>query len=495
MRPVDAPERNDGRAASAALASALVAPRFTLFAGLWGWALLMHQATFDRWRHSPLGWMLCVLAAALVLRPSSLPLLAATIAVDAVYAFQCLPETANHLLFEGLVCLIWCAAFAVHAGKRLRAGAPLSRWLSLAPGEMHPLSATLVPLRYAFVLLYWLSVLHKLNYDFIAPDSSCASYMYRRVSELLPFMPRAPWAEHVAIWSTLLAEAALPVLLLFGRTWRLGLVAALAFHLTLGFDPTPGIYSFTGLLYALFVLLLPERFIGAAFGEIERLVQKLGLPTASALRLAGLATLLSIVAYGATRDDRWSFRAGFVFFLVWSTVVIAGYGFSLARSARAEPTEQRVPTFSLPAVWAWVLPCVVLLNGLNPYLGLRTQLSFSMFSNLRTEGGRSNHLFMPRLLSLGHYQEDLVEVLATSDPDLAQLQRHEQLIPYFEFRRMVSGAEDLSVSYRRNGAERTFECKGGVCNDAELAEPYSRLMGRLLYFRPVDKGPRMACRH
>ena len=78
---------------------------------------------------------------------------------------------------------------------------------------------------------------------------------------------------------------------------------------------------------------------------------------------------------------------------------------------------------------------------------------------------------------------------------MADFQSKQLLLPYFEFRRMVSGAEDLRVTYLRRGEEHTFECVGGVCNDTELAEPYSRLMGRLLYFRPVDKGPRMLCRH
>jgi len=66
---------------------------------------------------------------------------------------------------------------------------------------------------------------------------------------------------------------------------------------------------------------------------------------------------------------------------------------------------------------------------------------------------------------------------------------------YFELRRQLSGAENVSVRYRRGGEEHTFVCEQGRCNDAELAQPYSRWMGRLLYFRPVDKGSRMLCRH
>jgi hypothetical protein len=458
----------------------------------------MHQATFDRWQHSPLGWTLCALAVALILQPRSVPLFMATVLCDAVYAFQCLPETANHLLFEGFVCFAWLVGFGQHCLGRRRAGVPWGTLFAPDPGGRHPLAGSLVPLKMGLLLVYWLSVLHKLNYDFVDPETSCASYMYRRVAEALPFLPRAPWAEHVAIWSTLLAEAALPVLLLLARTWQLGLVAALSFHLMLGFDPTPGIYSFTGLLYALFVLVLPQSFVDLASQRLLHLQHLLGRPALLYVRLAGLAACISILGYGATRDDRWAFHAGFVFFLVWAAVVSAGYvviltGLPTSTSSALPFTPGRARPRT--PVLLWVLPSIVLANGLNPYLGLRTQLSFSMFSNLRTEGDKSNHLFMPRLLELGNYQEDLVEILAASDAELADFQRKQLLLPYFEFRRMVSGAEDLRVTYLRQGEEHTFECAGGVCNDTELAEPYSRLMGRLLYFRPVDKGPRMLCRH
>lgn len=455
----------------------------------------MHQATFDRWQYSPLGWGLCGCAAALVYNPRSTATLALTVAVDAVYAVQCLPETANHLLFEGLVCFTWAAAFAVHALRRRRRGVPWRSLFAQEAGAVHPLEGSLGPLKIGLLLVYWISVLHKLNYDFVDPETSCASYMYRRVSESLPFLPQALWAEHVAIWSTLVAEALLPVLLLYRRTWQLGLVAALSFHLMLGFDPTPGIYSFTGLLYALFVLMLPQTFIGLASEGLVRLRERVGRSGLRDARVAGLVAMGAILAYGMRREDRWSFHAGFIFFLIWAAIVAAGYVYTLLRAPLSPPETQRSPSWVQPPTLFWLLPAIVLLNGLNPYLGLRTQLSFSMFSNLRTEGGAPNHLFMPRLLSLGHYQEDLVEILDTDDPELAELGQRQLLLPYFELRRMVSGAEDLRVTYLRGGQEHTFECKAGHCNDGELAEPYSRWEGRLLYFRPVDKGPRMMCRH
>lgn len=473
--------------------------RWMLFAGLWGWALLMHQATFDRWQYSPLGWALCALAIGLVLAPGSLPLLAATVLVNTAYAFQCLPDTANHLVFEGLICAGWSLALGAHGVRALLRGGGWRTVFCLSPEQPHPLERSRAPLAAALLLVYWLSVLHKLNYDFVDPSTSCAAYMYRRVALALPFLPRAPWAEQASIWGTLLAEAALPLLLLWRRTWQLGLIAALSFHLMLAFDPTPGIYSFTGLLFSLFVLVLPDPFVETALDRLEALVARVGRLPLLVARNAGLLLLGSLLAYGATRHDRWAFQPTFIVFLFWASLVVAGYLVTLFTLSQGLAEPDRVSGASRARLrgpaWLWVIPSLVLLNGLNPYLGLRTQLSFSMFSNLRTEGGISNHLFMPRLLSLGAYQEDLVEILTADDPDLAEFPRRQLLLPYFEFRRLVSGLEDVSVTYLRGGERHTFECSSGHCNDAELARPPSRLLGRLLYFRPVDKGPRMLCRH
>jgi hypothetical protein len=187
----------------------------------------MHLASFDKWPHSPLGWALIGCASSLVLMPMRTPLLALTALLEFLFIQQGMPETANHLMFEGFVCFTWLFSLAMQAGAARRRGVPWRKVLDGDANGRHPLQGTLLPLSAAFLLLYWLSVLHKLNYDFIDPDVSCASYMYRRVSELLPFMPRARWAEHLSIWGTLLAEASVPALLLHRRTWRFGLVAAL----------------------------------------------------------------------------------------------------------------------------------------------------------------------------------------------------------------------------------------------------------------------------
>ena len=453
----------------------------------------MHQATFDRWMHSPLGGLLCGCAAALVLRPDRVGILIVTAAVDLAFIAQGMPEMANHLLFEALVCFTWLIAYALSSFSARQRGTTWHKLWRGDPDAPHPLEGSLPPLKLALLLLYWLSVLHKLNYDFLDPEVSCASYMYRRVSEVLP-LPRAIWAEYLSIWGTLLAEAAVPALLLYRRTWRLGLIAALLFHLLLGFDPTPGIYSFTGLLYALFILLLPGEFVDTAGQELRGLRARIGERALWYVRIAGLLLWGTILVNTALRGDRWSFGVGFPIFVGWALLVGAAYAVTLLRTPAASPGPAAADQRRTP-LWLWVLPCLVLLTGFNPYLGLRTQLSFSMFSNLRTEGGRSNHLFMPRLATLTPYQDDLVEVLDSDSHAVLELKRQELLLPYFEFRQVVSEFMDVHITYRRQGEVRQFDCVDGNCNDAELSTQYPRVQRAFFYFRPVDKGPKMHCRH
>jgi hypothetical protein len=91
-----------------------------------------------------------------------------------------------------------------------------------------------MPQAAALLLVYWLSVLHELNYDFVNPSTSCAAYMHRRGAWSSAFLPRAPCAGVDP--GTLLAEAALPMLL-WRRTWQLGLVAPAPLHLRLALGP------------------------------------------------------------------------------------------------------------------------------------------------------------------------------------------------------------------------------------------------------------------
>ena len=144
---------------------------------------------------------------------------------------------------------------------------------------------------------------------------------------------------------------------------------------------------------------------------------------------------------------------------------------------------------------------VVFLNGLSPYLGLKTETSFAMYSSLRTEGEWNNHFFMPAL-RLADYQDDLVEILETNHPRLQKMMyigmqaERKALITYFELRRVVSEiATNFYVTYERQGEIHQYSNYNGGNTDPELARRHPLLLAKLLYFRPITAGEKEYCKH
>jgi hypothetical protein len=144
-----------------------------------------------------------------------------------------------------------------------------------------------------------------------------------------------------------------------------------------------------------------------------------------------------------------------------------------------------------------LFPLLVVINGASPYLGLKTQTAWSMFSNLRTEGGYSNHLIVRHPYYLAGYQTDLVEIRRSSDPRLSVFQDSGYLIPYFELRRYLSLHRPSSpvaagLVYMRNGTRITVSKPE---DDPELFTPPNYILRKLLSFRPVPSARRGFCQH
>jgi hypothetical protein len=124
-----------------------------------------------------------------------------------------------------------------------------------------------------------------------------------------------------------------------------------------------------------------------------------------------------------------------------------------------------------------------------------------MYSNLRTEGGATNHLFMPNSLQVFDYQRDLVEIVSSSDRIMQQKAGTERLMTFFEFHDYLSRRPDAQVSYVRRYTDPSGETSaweksiGRAGDDPELSTPIPRLERKLLYFRDVSKGERQACMH
>jgi vitamin K-dependent gamma-carboxylase-like protein len=408
------------------------------FGALWAVALLYHQVAYRAVLASAVDAGLVLAALAVLLRPWSAGRLALLAALHVAAVARDLPSALNHWYFGGLVSLgLLLAIAAAWRARRGDAAAPAEPYLAFAPAG-----------RACLLLVYLLSGFHKLNADFLDPAVSCGATLYATLARRLWLPDGGALAEGAAIGGTLLLELGLPMLLLFPRTRLAGVLLAVPFHVALGLAGYP---RFSALCLALLLLFLPPP-----------------APASTSRRPLALHGR----DRGTASTPGWLAR-------VWS------------RLAAGPPLGR--PLFAPRAGVAMLAPALILASGLAPYAGLGTERAFSMYSNLRTEGGRSNHFLVPASAQLFPYQRDLVEVRSSSVPRLRTLAARGLAVPAAELRAMLSeemrrGRRELAVGIVRGGAARDI---AAAEHDPELALPVSAVALNLLRFRAIEiAGPR-----
>ncbi|HSJ15590.1 MAG TPA: HTTM domain-containing protein [Longimicrobiales bacterium] len=462
-----------------------------VFACLWAIATLFHQAAWPA-RHVGAPMFLLTLAAVCVLlRPRSLRLFLGFLLLQVAVTVHQLPHgTSNHGLLTGFV-----------------AATMLLAWLGLAVRQRSPrvtrgeLFAAFAPVaRVELVILYSYAVLHKLNHDFLSPTTSCAAEHLGRLTAVLPGVSSGPWLSYGAIYGTLIIEAAIPVLLVIRSTRLLGVALGTAFHLALVFDLRWSFYDFSAFVYALYFLFIPDLVLrgletaGADGGRAARWLHRLRAPRFRAALRGALLVLAAGVVLAASYHLGTGRGPGdhpVVHDLIRHLPRVALLAYAVIAFAVIATIRRRGPRLDdgyvatlRPRTLAAVMVPVVFLNGLAPYVGLKTEKAYSMFSNLATEGGRTNHLFMPVRFRVAGYQEDLVQVLESSLPALQRLADRDQLLPFFEFRHIAGQASGHYVTYRRGG--QTYVLRD-VSDSPELMTPASWLERKALQFRPVSR--------
>jgi len=539
---------------------------FATFALVWACATLVHQLAFTFWTETWQGWVLVFAAVICVFRPDCLFRFGFLVVAELLNLLEKMPFVPNHVLFEGMLHLtmllglvgwltrndgrsafreawphfrprlpLLLVAIAVKALYYLQPvvergylpGSLTSLFLIVAicrffavPVRMRggdELFHSIAPvLRAAIVIVYFWAALQKLNWDYFDPEVSCAATLHRDIaSYFFGAVPTSHWALYLAIWSSLALEILIPVLLCFRRTRYLGFVVALWFHLWLSIHPAAGIYGFSSLILSALVWFLPATWGDRLEGQWQRQARWIGGGDGEKgrVRAAWLVTLVffgCLVAQGTlylTMERSYAVfqtanRVGFWAFLVWGCWIAVNY---LVAGAKAAPTLSPLPNrFRLNIACLGLI--LVLTNGIHPWIGGRTQTSFSMYSNLRSEG-ESNHLFLRRI-DLLPFQRDMVEILDSAPNILEPTERPRGIqqfanpghtvLPWFEFRRLVSEHEgDFVVTYRRRGETVELGRNGEVeSGDPAAFEPIPLLMRKFLWFRRLDTlDEPMVCTH
>ena len=453
--------------------------RLTLFSWLTAWANLLHQLSYPEWikgLHS-IGWLLFVFSLAGLVRPSSFLIFCSLMVFRVLYTVSWIPMIRGHLFLEGLftvgiLILITIALFRLGRHRPANLEEEEELFESFAP-----------MLRATTLVVYGAVTLSKLNVEFLDLEKSAAVQLLHWTQAQHTFLPRGPWTWQLSIWGTLAIECAIPVLLCWRRTRWLGLVLGLIFHTLLGLLPLK-IASFSATMMLLLFTWLPRGSPAVIHQAMERCARSLRLAPERLLLLAtclAFATGFAFAFRHGTRADPHAIDLGLGLWS-WQTAAAAGALWALRKQV-FESTLQLLRTDS----WlSWTCVGILVLNCASPYIGLKTRTSLSMHCNLRTEKGHWNHLFLPESLRIFPFQDDLIVVLESDQPDLDHLRATGMPIPYFEFRRWCRLAPDtFFVRYRRGDQpEQRFEKRSGAASDASLVER-APVLEWLLCFNPV----------
>jgi len=539
---------------------------FATFSLVWGITTLIHQLAFTFWTESWQGWTLVMAAIAVILRPSCSMRFLFLVVASLLNLWHKLPFVPNHILYEGMlhiVMLLGAISFFIK-GKGAGAisgklgswtrgiwlivvaavvkavyfalpesiqgyylGAPTTFFIVFAigrvvfrgekVGEGDDLLARFAPtIRVAVVIMYVWAVIQKLNFDYFNAEVTCAGKLHREINLYFgSILPESDWAMVGAAVGSLIFELGIPLLLIFRKTRYAGFVAAIGFHLWLSIHPAAGIYSFSSLILAFLLVFLPTswgqqlqvlwnsqlRWLGK--GDLDR-----GRKRARRLVIGVFfATLFTQAALYLTLERSYEVfgkanRVGFFTFFAWGLWIGSCY---LIAGWRARGADGSFPNRAIRSL-AWVGLIPILMNGVYPWIGARTQTSFSMYSNLRSEA-EGNHLFLKRV-DLFPFQTDMVEVLTSKPNILAPSERPRgiqqfahpghRIVPWFEFRRLVSEMPgDVEVTYLRNGEELSLSRKGDeLTGDPEAFEELPLFARKFIWFRRLEslEGP-MGCTH
>jgi hypothetical protein len=508
---------------------------FTTFALLYMIALLLELA--DNWTYR----IVTLAALALVILTLSIRLTRITFLIFLVATTSYLvllqfPDVANHANVA-IYCSIVMMLGIVYSLVRKRDFPTDDDYFVM----MRPV------LQMTVILMYFLAGFHKLNADFLNPDVSCVTHFLAKLfavarSDLamVTVIFLVAWVSLVSCRRHSFRQARRYLAVVVG----VGVVALIAVAALVVLKPpletvslakTPLVLTgaviviawevLGGLLLAIPRVQAPMLIFSWAMHSIFALVD---LVDFGALALALLFTFLPqscrdlldrrlrVAALGLSIHraqlyaavnapvaillglDR-SLAAGLLFnasalVLIWP--ILSGLA-----ASRPRPDWPGVPLAirTMPR-WMMIFPLFLLLHGLTSYLGLRTAGNFSMFSNLRTEGIRSNHLLLQgNPLKYWHYQDDLVRFVDIDDRQARIGYQYRPLqgnqLPVVEFKKLI-------YAWTKTGRviPITFEYRGEIHSTDDIVnDPVWRTPARdwdmlLMDFRVIQPVGPNRCR-
>jgi hypothetical protein len=458
---------------------------FSIFGCLWAIAIFFHIVSYMKQDYSLNDFLLTLSLIYFLSCPFSLQRFVLLTSCQLYTMVSKMPHVSNHWLLVGFVNATIVLSYILLVIKQ--------RNLSVSKFELYKTFAPAV--RIEVLILYFFAVFHKLNTDFLFSDTSCSDFFYA-IQNSSGYLPTSKLFMKCITFFALFIEFSIPILLSFRRTLVTGLFLGVCFHFTLAYNSLEPFYNFSGTIFALYFLFVPIKLVNQVWESFKTgtlytwylKISKIKYSFSYFAIVGSIGLVVISILYFLNERSVDFFRN-----VVWTAYGSIVISFVLVAFSIPRREWEHSPTlFSVNHVFLWVMPAIVFLNGACPYLGLKTESSFAMFSNLRTEGNRTNHLIVPVSMQIFNFQKQIVEIITSSDPKMQKLADDKQLITLFELERFVGEHKGFSVSYLLNGKRVNVT---NTSSAAEFARPLSGVLKRLLCFRTINKYDNQPCSH
>ena len=171
--------------------------------------------------------------------------------------------------------------------------------------------------------------------------------------------------------------------------------------------------------------------------------------------------------------------------------------FLVAKYGRIRPGDVRYRLRS-PLGVLNLIPVWFFLHCASPYVGLGTGGTLAMFSGLRTEGGISNHYLIRDPIPLFSYQEKVLYIKESLNPNLQETAEARQGIVMFDFQRHITYRDRLVLPLSLSVDGRNYEIRNVSDFESFVEEHFAEqtwLERKYMSFRLVDDPQPRHCRH
>jgi hypothetical protein len=357
-------------------------------------------------------------------------------------------------------------------------------WVSLALMVLGLFTAQPAPERFARPLLISLGVvyvwagIHKMNYDFFLPSVSCSFNFIGRWMELIPILDSDISSSLVVPLGVMVIgfESILPLTFLSKRYWLLGMLSALALHMFLA---PVGFVDFSSVALAIFVLVVLS--LSSLSDERKQQLVRI-IPYYFWYQIAAGLLMLLVKEWAF---DRWFYIFQVLGLLIFSFefVVIVSGGF-FKDGLVLKPIQSYRPIY--------LLSVLLLLVGSFNYVGLSTAGTFSMFSNVKTEGSAWNHLFIPKQLKIFSLQDEIYWIRKFDESIVRGKHELPEVgygLPRIEFERLLDmwKAKGISPKYIEFLTPDGWIESKDIVSDVRFQDrKYSWWVRKVFYFRKIQ---------